>query len=103
MTPHGLPPTVAAASGTVPEPLPRESERQLLHELEVTYARYEGLNHRIRLAEQCGRFGSVASDIERARADEVTLLAEISRLMDRMRALEGHLLRARGKLQPLAH
>jgi hypothetical protein len=39
--------------------------------------------------------------VSRAARDEQTLLAELNRLMDRRRAVEGHLMRVRGQLPPL--
>jgi hypothetical protein len=39
--------------------------------------------------------------VVQAAREEQTLLTEMSRLMDRMRATEGHLRRVRGQLRPL--
>ena len=103
MKPHTLLGPVQIPFGHVGQRVPGKSERELLEELEQTYERYEGLNHSIRLATQRARFSANPSDVQRARADEARSLVEINRLMGRMRALEGHLLRARGKLQALVH
>jgi hypothetical protein len=80
-----------------------KTERELLRELRRVYGEYERLNRAIRLAAQRQRFSTKAEDVQLATAQEKVLLAEMNRLMDRMRAIEGHLLRARGKLKPLMH
>jgi hypothetical protein len=80
-----------------------KSERALLRELRRVHREYERLNRAIRMAAHRQHFSRDPQDVERALQDEARWLAEISRLMDRMRAIEGHLLRARGKLTPLVH
>jgi hypothetical protein len=71
------------------------SETDLLHKLQETYCQYEDLNSRIRLAEQSRRYSPDRRDVERAARQEVEGLAGLTRLMDRMRALEGQLLQVR--------
>jgi hypothetical protein len=77
------------------------SETDLLHKLQETYCHYEDLNRRLRLAAQCRRYSPDRRDVERAARQEVEGLAGLTRLMDRMRALEGQLLQVReGGQQP---
>jgi hypothetical protein len=80
-----------------------KSERALLRELRRVYREYERLNRAIRMAAHRQHFSRDPKDIRQALEDEAKWLAEITRLMDRMRAIEGHLMRARGKLKPLVH
>jgi hypothetical protein len=61
------------------------------------------LNRKIQLATHRQHFSSDPEDVKRALQEEAGWLNEITRLMDRMRAVEGHLLRARGKLKPVVH
>jgi hypothetical protein len=59
------------------------------------------LDQRITSVIQRQRFAQSPRDAEQAAGEERTLLTEMSRLMDRMRATEGHLRRVRGQLRPL--
>ncbi|MBQ0820297.1 hypothetical protein KBI52_08745 [Microvirga sp. HBU67558] len=77
------------------------TERELLAHLHQLAVECDGLDHRIALAAHRQRFAQTSRDAEQAAGDEQTLLTELSRLMDRMRATEGHLRRVRGQLRPL--
>lgn len=81
--------------------LDQMSEPELLAELHRVAAACERLNQEVRHAAQRQRFRSGAQEVAQAARDEQTLLAELSRLMDRRRAVEGHLMRVRGQLRPL--
>jgi hypothetical protein len=59
------------------------------------------LDQRITSVIQRQRFAQSPRDAEQAAGEERMLLTEMSRLMDRMRATEGHLRRVRGQLRPL--
>jgi hypothetical protein len=69
-----------------------------LHQLADDCAR---LDCRIAYALQRQKFAQNPGDAAEAKADEQAMLTEMSRLMDRMRATEGHLMRVRGRLCPL--
>ncbi len=70
----------------------------LLHQLA---ADCDKLDQGITSVIQRQRFVQDSRDAAAAAGEERTLLAEMSRLMDRMRATEGHLRRVRGQLRPL--
>lgn len=69
-----------------------------LHQLADACAR---LDQRIAHAVQRQRFARDPREAAEAAGEEQTLLVEMNRLMDRMRATEGHLMRVRGQLRPL--
>jgi hypothetical protein len=77
------------------------TERELIAHLHQLAAECDGLDRRIALAAQRQRFAQSPWDAEQAAGEERTLLTEMSRLMDRMRATEGHLRRVRGQFRPL--
>ena len=77
------------------------TERELIAHLHQLAAECDGLDRRIALAAQRQRFAQSPRDAELAAGAEQTLLTEMSRLMDRMRATEGHLRRVRGQLRLL--
>jgi hypothetical protein len=76
-------------------------ERELLDRLRGLYEEYERLNRRIQLATHRQHFSNDSKEIKRAVAEERKWLSEINRLMDRMRATEGALMKARGQVKPL--
>jgi hypothetical protein len=78
------------------------SERELLAELHRVAAECERLNFRLSYVIQQQRFCKDRPDAATATQDERALLGEMSRLMDRRRAIEGHLMRVRGQLRPLS-
>ena len=78
-------------------------EANLIAELRRLYDDYEKLNRKITNAAQRQRFSKDTADIEKAVQDEKAFLVEIDRLMTRMRAIEGHLLRIRKKVRPVLH
>ena len=93
----------------VPSPLVRRvagmdqmSELDLIAELSRVIDACERLNRHVALAAQRRRFISDAQEVARAARDAQTALAELNRLMDRRRAVEGHLMRVRGQLRPLS-
>jgi hypothetical protein len=61
----------------------------------------ERLNREVARAAQRQRFSNDAQAITRATHNGQTLLAKMNRLMDRRRAVEGHLMRVRGQTWPL--
>jgi hypothetical protein len=78
-------------------------EAALLAKLRDLYDEYERLNRKIRLATQRRTMGKDPGDVDLAEREEQEWLSEINRLMDRMRATEGALMRIRGKIRPLTH
>jgi hypothetical protein len=74
------------------------SELDVIAELRRVIDACERLNRHVALAAQRRRFISDAQEVAR---DAQTALAELNRLMDRRRAVEGHLMRVRGQLRPL--
>jgi hypothetical protein len=76
-------------------------ELELLERLRGLYEEYERLNRRIQLATHRQHFSNDSKEIKKAVVDERKWLVEINRLMDRMRATEGALLKARGQVKPL--
>jgi hypothetical protein len=83
------------------EPTVSNDERELLDGLRRLYDRYERLNHKIALTHHRQRFSPDPADRDRAVADEQKLLGEINTLMDRLGAIEGHLMRVRKKIRPV--
>jgi hypothetical protein len=81
--------------------LDQMSERELLAELYRLAAECERLDFKVANVTQQQRFCKDHPDAGRAAPDEQALLVEMSRLMDRRRATEGHLMRVRGQLRPL--
>lgn len=81
--------------------LDRMNEQELIAELHRLADECERLNHAVARATQRRRFCPDRDEGVKAAHDEQAHLAEMSRLMDRRRAVEGHLLRARGQLRPL--
>jgi hypothetical protein len=76
-------------------------EQELIAELHRLAHECERLNREIAHATHRQRFSSDCREATKAIQDEQTFLAEMSRLMDRRRAVEGHLRRVRGQLRPL--
>lgn len=72
--------------------LDQMSEPVLLAELHRVSAACERLDQEARHAAQRQRFRSGAQEIAQAARDERTLLADLSRLMDFRRAVEGYLM-----------
>jgi hypothetical protein len=77
------------------------TERELIAHLHQLAAECDRLDRLIALTVQRQRFAQAPQDAAHAVGEERTLLAEMSRLMDRMRAVEGYLRRVRGQLRPL--
>jgi hypothetical protein len=77
-------------------------EAELIKQLRVVYQEYQELSRNINLAAQRRKFMKGPEDLAEAEQEEQRWLKEINRLMDRMRAIEGALLKVRGKLRPLA-
>jgi hypothetical protein len=95
-----------AVSDTSIEPrtmpsLDQMNEQELIAELHRLAADCERLNFNLARATQRQRFCQDGHDAAGATRDEQVLLAEMNRLMDRRRAVEGHLMRVRGQLRPL--
>lgn len=78
-------------------------EADLIRELRRLYDEYQALNHRITDAGHRRRFSKDPIDTDQAVRDEQNLLAEIDRLMTRMRAIEGHLMAVRRRVRPVLH
>ena len=78
-------------------------ETEMLERLSALNEEYQQLNRRIVHAAQRRKFSGDPEDAARAERDEQAWLKEISRLMDRMRAVESGLLRARNGIRPLFH
>jgi len=76
------------------------TEQELIAELHRLADECERLSRKIASALQQQRF-SRTSDATKAVQDEQGLLGEMNRVMDRRRAVEGHLRRVRGQLRPL--
>jgi hypothetical protein len=81
--------------------LDQMTERELIAELHSVAAECERLNFEVARVTQQQRFCHDRPDTAMAAQDERALLGEMSRLMDRRRAIEGHLMRVRGQLRPL--
>ena len=78
-------------------------EAEMLGKLRVLYEEYQQLNRKITLAAQTRRFSDDPAEAARAEQEEQAWLRDISRLMDRMRAVESGLMRARNRLRPVFH
>ena len=83
--------------------LDQMSEPELIAELRRVAGACERLNHEVTRALERQHFSKNAQEVSQAAQDEQITLAELNRLMDRRRAVEGHLMRARGQLRPLKH
>ena len=70
-------------------------ERELLTKLRQLYGEYERLNQKIRHANLRHRYLKDPEQIARAENEERQYLAEINRLMDRLRAVEGQITQVR--------
>ena len=81
--------------------LDQMSEQELLAELHRVAAECERLDFKVAHTIQHQRCGTDRPDAVAATQDERALLVTMSRLMDRRRAIEGHLMRVRGRLRPL--
>ena len=81
--------------------LDQMSEPELIAELRRAADTLERLNQEVTRAIERQRFSREAQEVARAAQDEQTALAKLNRLMDRRRAIEGHLMRVRGQLRPL--
>ena len=81
--------------------LDQMSEPELIAELRHVADTLERLNQEVTRAIERQRFSRDARGVARAAQDERTALAGMNRLMDRRRAVEGHLMRVRGQLRPL--
>ena len=81
--------------------LDQMSEPELIAELRRIADACEKLNQEVAQAAQRQRFSRDAREVDQAARDEQILLAELNRLMDHRRAVEGHLMRVRGQLRPL--
>jgi hypothetical protein len=77
------------------------TERELLARLHQLADECESLDRRIAHARQRQRFSTNPREAAEALDEEKRLLVEMNWLMDRRRAVEGHLLRVRGRLRPL--
>jgi hypothetical protein len=78
-----------------------DDEALLVEKLRRLNDDYLRLNRSLKVAGQVLRFSRDPWQARRAGEDEQRFLREMNRLMDRMRAVEGQLLRVRGKLRPL--
>jgi hypothetical protein len=72
-----------------------KDEQELLRELRLLHSEYERLNGKITDANQRQRHLSRPEDVAKAEDEERQLLAAMSRLMDRLRAVEGQILQIR--------
>ncbi|HEX2136973.1 MAG TPA: hypothetical protein VHG30_13895 [Microvirga sp.] len=70
-------------------------ESELLSKLRQLYDEYERLNRKIRDANIRHRYLKDPEAVERAANEERQYLAEINRLMDRLRAVEGQIMQVR--------
>jgi len=77
------------------------NEQELIAELRRLAAECERLSVEVARAKQQQLFRDDPQSVEEAAQEERDLLSEMSRLMDRRRAVEGHLMRVRGQLRPL--
>jgi hypothetical protein len=76
-------------------------EQELVTELRRLAAECERLDVEVVQANQRQRYCDDPRSVLRAAQKERALLVEMNRLMDRRRAVEGHLMRVRGQLRPL--
>ncbi len=82
--------------------LDQMTEQELLAGLYRLADACERFNREIALAAKRRQFSKDPIEGVWAAQDEQNLLVEMNRLMDRRRAVEGHLMRVRGQLQPLS-
>jgi hypothetical protein len=76
-------------------------EQELVTELRRLAAECERLDVEVVQANQRQRYCDDPRSVLGAAQKERALLVEMNRLMDRRRAVEGHLMRVRGQLRPL--
>src|SRR5688500_6080384 len=81
--------------------LDQMSETELIAALRRVTGACGPLDQEVTRAIERQRFSRDAREVARAAQDEQTALVKLNRLMDRMRAVEGHLMRVRGQLRPL--
>ena len=81
--------------------LDQMSELEMIAELRRVTGACGPLDQEVTRAIERQRFSRDAREVARAAQDEQTALVKLNRLMDRMRAVEGHLMRVRGQLRPL--
>jgi len=77
------------------------TEQELIGHLRALADECERLDRQIIRAVERQRFRLDPCDVATTSRVERMLLAEMSRVMDRRRAVEGHLMRVRGQLRPL--
>jgi hypothetical protein len=85
-TDHGLSPVLLTDDGQLSD------GSHLRRELQASHERMARLNHLLRDAADRRRFGRDAGASQKAAEDERVYLAELDRLMTRIRAIEGQLL-----------
>jgi predicted nucleic acid-binding Zn-ribbon protein len=85
-TEHGLSPVLLTDDGQLSD------GSRLRKELQASHERMARLNHLLRDAADRRRFGGDGAASQKAAEDERTYLAELDRLMTRIRAIEGQLL-----------
>jgi predicted nucleic acid-binding Zn-ribbon protein len=81
--------------------LDQMSEKELLAELHRIADACERLDHEVARATNRQQFGTNSGEVTQASQDAQTLLAEMSRAMDRRRAIEGRLMQVRGRSRSL--
>jgi hypothetical protein len=81
--------------------LDQMNEQELIAELRRLAAECEKLSFKVARANQRQLFCDDPQSVRQAAREERDLLSEMNRLMDRRRAVEGHLMRVRGQLRPL--
>lgn len=74
-------------------------EADLLLKLQRLHQEYQQLNDKIRDANNRRHYLRQAEEIDAAKCDEARLVVEMSRLMDRLRAVEGQLMQMRQRGQ----
>jgi hypothetical protein len=77
------------------------NQQELLAELRRLAGECERLSFEVARANQRQLFCGDPQGVRKAAREERDLLAKMSRLMDRRRAVEGHLMRVRGQLRSL--
>ncbi|KLK90501.1 hypothetical protein AA309_25510 [Microvirga vignae] len=77
------------------------TEPELIAHLHQLASECDRLDRRIAYAAQRQKFAQDPGNTAEAAEEERMLLNELSRLMDRRRAIEGYLRRVRGQLRPL--
>jgi len=81
--------------------LDQMTEQELIAELRRLAVECEQLDLKLARVTQQQRFCKDCHDVTTAPQDEQGLLVRMSRIMDRRRAVEGHLMRVRRQLRPL--